>query len=245
MTMMRIGQWMATGKRGHGFSLERDGLTGWGDSVDVRREDVPRPMAHGSFDVPVYRGGRIVSASGLCRATSSEERAWFRSQLTGVLADGVSGQVIVEEDGQTLWANCRLAAGPKFSRFTFDKLARWQLQLWCADPRQFGEARTFAGGAPAFHYGNFPAPPVLTVSGSAAGGYTINGPSGKTFVVTKALVSGHPHTIDMATGRLTVDGVVQVGAVGRTQTWAIPPGQQVVMTSTAGTLTASVTDTFI
>jgi len=228
-----------------GLELGPDGIDGWNDAVDMRREDIAIPQAPGSFDLPGLPAARVLTIAGRCVASSVEKLGWYRSQVTGLLTRGDSGRIVVEEFGLTTWAQCRLASRTKWQAWGGQPYADFQLQLWCPDPRRYGEVRTFPGGAAAYHYGNFPASPVLTVTGSAAGGYTINGPSGKTFTVTKALVSGHPHTIDMVTGRLTVDGAVQIGAVGRAQTWAIPPGATVAMTSTAGTLTAAVTDTYI
>jgi hypothetical protein len=81
-----------------------------------------------------------------------------------------------------------------------------------------------------------------------ASGYTIEGPDGAEFSVTQAVTTGHPHTIDMRTGLLSVDGAVVYGQVSSGDTWEIPAGSAVSMTlvpvAGSGTLTATVRDTF-
>lgn len=235
------------GSTPEGFGFKIVDFEGWNDSVDVRRERIEIPNAHGDFDLPGLRGSRVTRMSGFCRSESLRQQQWHRSVLTGLLADGDADRVVVEESGETQWANVRLATRPTFERNSFSKYADWELALWAANPRKFGETRTFgpASSISAYHFGNFPAAPVLTVAGSSAGGYTINGPAGRTFVVTHALVSGQPHTIDMATGRLTVNGAVVTGGIATARTWAVPPGTKVAMSVTAGLISAAVVDTFI
>lgn len=245
MESLRIGEFIARmGEGSEGFFVESDGWDGWDDGVDYRLDEVGIPQAHGSYDLPAFAGSRRLSVSGLCHADSDERLGWYKSQLTGVLADGLAGRVLVEYQGVTSWAMAH-RVGSKFKTIVPGSLARWQLQVWCPDPRKFGDARTFAAGVPAFHYGNFTAAPVLTVSGDSPSGYTVNGPGGKAYVVTVALTSGHPHTIDMETGYLTADGVITTGDVSQADTWGIPAGAQVPMTVTAGNLSALVRDTYI
>lgn len=235
-----------TGDR-DGFYIDDDGFEGWNDGSDIRRDETDRPQGHGSFDVPGFLSARVVSLSGTCWADTHQKLMWFRSQLTGLLADGAAGQIVVEEGGQTRWATCRLATRTGFAVRSEDiRSAEYQIQVWCANPRQFGETREFAGGIPAFHRGNFPAAPVHTVTGIGAD-YTINGPAGKQFTVTTPVTDGHPHTIDMATGFLEVDGAVVSGAVTQADVWSIPGGAQVTHTLTGPglSLSTAVTDTYI
>lgn len=245
MESLQIGTWIASmGEGSKGFFVDADGFDGWDDGVDYRLSEVEIPQAPGSFDLPTFAGSRRISASGLCHADSDYLLGWYKSQLTGVLADGLAGKVQVEYQGVNSWAMAH-RVGSKFKTIVPGTLAQWQLQVWCPDPRKFGDPHTFAGGIPASHHGNFIAAPVLTISGDSPSGYTIYGPDGKQFVVTIPLVSGHPHTIDMATGYVTVDGVIVTGAVAQADTWGIPGGAQVTMTVSAGTLSALVVDTYV
>src|SRR5690606_2498931 len=99
------------------------------------------------------------------------------------------------------------------------------LTFWAADPRTFGESRTFGPVATAtsvatYHYGNFPATPVFTVAGSSPGGYEVQGQGGRRYIVTRPLAHGDPHIIDLATGLLRVGGAVVYGGVSRADSWA-------------------------
>jgi hypothetical protein len=236
-----------------GFYVAKGGFQGWEDGVDMRRNNVERALAHGSFDLPGYLGSRTVTIDGYCYAPTDNDLSWWRSRLTGLLAQGDSTMVAVENQGLTTWAMGRLAAKPAFDRVPGGRpYATFQLQLWFANPRRFGESRDFTADTgvalPAYHYGNFPAAPAFTVTGSKPSGYTITGPNSKTYSVTKVVVAGHPHVIDMATGYLSVDGVVQQGVVSSGDTWTIPGGAAVSQTlsgSGIATLTATVKDTYI
>lgn len=235
--------------------IEPDGFTGWDEGTNVRREDIPRPEAHGSFDVPGYLTPRVVSISGELFTPTPLAFQHMRARLTGLLADGNTGRVMVEQDSGTQWADVRLGAQTQVRVNNSDLTSgRYQVQLWAPNPRKYGETRKFgpAMSVPAHHFGNFPASPVLEVSGfNASGGYTINGPSGKQYIVTQGLFGGDTHRIDMRTGVLYLNGVVQLGAVSRADLWTIPPGipatQTLVPVSGAAniTLRVNVIDTYI
>ena len=233
---------------GHGFVIDPDGLEGLDDGLGVRGDSVARPQAHGDFDVPTFFEPRIVALSGTCVAGSAQKLGWFRDQFKTMLVNG--GRVSFDHLGTVRWGDARLAPGtqPKFKVDSGDSLsARFQIQLKFANPRLFGETRTFAAGTPAHHFGNFAATPVHTVTGVNASGYTINGPDGKTFTVSRAVTAGVPHVIDMATGLLKVGGAVVVGAVTSGDLWAIPGGAQVThaLTGSGLTLSTAVTDTYV
>ena len=235
---------------GEGFQINPDGFSGWDDGVDMRRDTSNMPQAFGSFDVPGFGDSRVLSLTGYCFANTPERLGWWRSRLTGIGGDGGLVRVSVLHEGLTLWGDARLASKTKFDVMgSVGWVATYQLQLWFANPRKFGNTAIFAGGVAASHYGNFPATPMHTVTGSAASGYTINGPAGKAFVVTTPVVAGHPHTVDMATGFLTVDGAIVVGGVTQGDTWAIPGGSTATHTLTvpvgSAVLSTAVIDTYI
>jgi hypothetical protein len=255
--IVRIGSltfWGNRSQSGYGFFIGPDGFEGWDDGVDVKRDGASRPQAHGDFDVPGFLESRVVSLSGDVVVDPTKGRAWMRSALTGLGADGNSMRVVVEHNGETQWADGRLALKTKFKATGTDKRhATFQLQLWFANPRKFGDAVAFPNAkyslAEVHHRGNFAAVPIHTVTGSMPAGYTINGPAGKKFTVTAPVTSGNPHVIDMATGRVTVNGSVVLGAVTRGDTWSIPGGAQVIHSlspvSGSGSLSTLVKDTFI
>jgi hypothetical protein len=244
MGSVRIGSWFADASNVvDGFTIED--IDGWDDSPDYRTTDIERPQAHGSFELPAFSGSRRISISGFCFADSDPELGHKKNQLSGLMSDGLFHRMVIKDQGITSWADVQ-RVGSKFKTIAAGDVARYQLQVWAADPRKFGDTRAFAAGVASYHYGNFAAAPVHTVTGVGSG-YTINGPGGRTFTVTKAVTSGHPHTIDMATGFLSVDGVVVVGSVTSADVWSVPPGGTVTHTLTGSgvTLSTAVKDTYI
>lgn len=231
-----------------GFGIGRKGFTGWDSGTDSKGQSESREGADGDYDLPVFRESRIVALSGTCVARSNAELIHRASQLTGLGSSGQLVRLVVEQGSRVNWADARVVSQTQWDERTGHKAADFQIQFKCADPRKFGETRTFASGEAAFHYGNFPATPQITVSGSRPSGYTVNGPDGKRFVVTRALTAGNPHSIDMDTGLLRVNGVLVFGGVTVADTWAIPAGRQVIHTVTgsgSGDLSVKVADTYV
>lgn len=248
---VRIKSWVAAGDdadlfNGEGFVIDPKGFKGWDDGVDITRDQVRRPQAVGSFDATGFEDSRVVTLSGSCWGETPQKTNWFGNQLTGLLAGDTLAQVNVDHQGGTLFGYARLAVKPTFEVSGADaRDALWSLALWFPDPRKYGVTRSFpvASSVTAFHYGNYAAYPKLIVTGVMGSGYTVNGPGGKTFSVNAPVTSGHPHTIDLATGYVWIDGAISYGIVTVAQTWPIPPGVQVPMTlvpvAGSGTLTVS------
>lgn len=247
---VRVGGVTLNGLAATGFIIAPDGFVGWDESTATKRDSVPLPQAHGSFAVRGFRDNRVLTVSGTCLADSEQQLRFFGNQLTGTGADGTAIRVTVDHSGSTTWADGYLDGETKFSMFATGQAATFAIQFWFPSPRKLGNTLTFASGVPAYHYGNFPAAPVLTVTAiTTMSGYTIAGPAGKLYTVTVACNPGHPHTIDMATGQLVADGTISTASVSQGDTWTIPGGARVVHTLTpvsgSGSLGVAVTDTFI
>ena len=251
---VRIEQWIARGGAGNdGFYVKGKGLKGVFSGVGVRGKSVERSQAHGDLEVPVLRSSRFVTIAGPCIADSAEKLDWYSTVLTGLLADGESARVIFELPGKTRWGIAKLNDTPEFEPVKWGERAEWQLSLKFANPRLYGDAQTFPNAqwslSQIHHFGNFKASPVITVTGSAPSGYTLNLPGGKQFKVTRALVSGSPHVIDMADGYLRIGGVIVSNSVTRADLIAVPGGAAVAISVTPVSGTASlsvlVLDTFM
>lgn len=229
------------------FTIGGDGLKGWLDGVDMRNESIPRPSAHGEFDVPGFLGGRIVSITGLIRATSAADFEDALEELSGLLSDGSSEEMEVQQNTRTLTAMVRRHGAPDVISIVYGALARYRIQFWAPDPRRYGASNTDgpSSSISVNHAGNFPATSVLTVAGSSGGGYTITGPGGRQITVTEPLVSGTPHTLDLATGALVVDGDRIIGGITVYEPWTVPVGASVSVSVSAGTVTAVTRDTFV
>lgn len=230
------------------YTLDADGLGGWFGGVEMRHDTIPRPSSHGDFDAPGFLSGRIITLSGLILTADDSAFEAAIKALEALLADGSAGELEVQQTSGTYTAEVRRHGAPDIAVVVYGRVGRYQLQFWSPDPRRYGVTHTYGPGAVVAGVeqdGNFPAWPVLTVEGSAGGGYTVTGPGSKLITVTEPLVSGNPHTIDLSTGGLYVDGVRVVGGVSVYQPWSVPVGSSVSVSVSAGTVTVEVRDTFI
>lgn len=242
------------GRPGRGpYVVKDEGLEGWEDGVDMRSDNIPMPNQHGSYVLPRYQESRTLGVQGLVMADNVRELTNYRSRLAGLLAHGRPGRVQITSGGLTLWATAMLASKTKTTRRRGTYYADFTLNLWCPDPRKFGDTSEFTAkvGEPAtvFHRGNYDAPPRFVVSGYAPGGYALV-VNGRRFNVTQPVVTASPHTIDYDDGRLRIGGAVVHGGLGVTATPHIPPGRSIsveIVPLTTGTPTAKLTllDTYI
>jgi hypothetical protein len=244
----------ATGRTPSGLYLGPDGFTGWTGGPSMRRDVVQRVLAAGDFDAPGNLDSRTATFSGVCVTPSAGETDALGDRLTGLLADGRSGQVTVQATSKSQYGQARRAGETQFDvRGRTPRIADWQLQLWFPDPRKFGEFRLFPASAGATvgvsHRGNFGASPVVDIAGAMPGGYTLFGPAGKTYAVTAPVTASAPHQIDLHTGLLRIAGATRYGVTTSADTWVIPPGQVVshrlVPASGTGSFVVGVPDTYI
>jgi hypothetical protein len=232
----RFGKWVTTS------------FDGFWDSPEIKGESTERPNADGEYDLPTYNEARLVTATGNLHAKSHELLHEAMNFLTGPM----SGRLTVAGHGSVQWADAKRNSGVKFTPVT-DTFAQWQVRLKCPDPRKFGNSTDFVrtnGTVSVFHRGNYDALPTVVVRGSAANGYRLNGPGGKQYKVSRALVTGIPHRIEFTDGRLRVNGTVVPTGVDSADVWAVPAGQAVdfdinVLSGGSAEATITITDTYI
>jgi hypothetical protein len=200
-----------------------DTLTGWYSGPGSRSNFTDRPSAHGSFDGPVYRTARVVTASGWAYANSRAAVMAALHKMTGVLAEGQSGEVVVDDpDYGKLSITARLTDGPLIAPFN-EVHWTWQFQLTAPDPHKYGAtvsavtalasagatglAFPLYGGTGKREYGSAGASGQATVSNPGTADATL------LFTVTGPLYGGFAIT-DTATGnRVVYAGDVPAGAV--------------------------------
>lgn len=229
---------------GDWFVLDQDGIQSLWGGVDVRREDIPRPAAHGSFDLPGFLTPRVIPVSGHMSSRSPEGLENLQGRLSGLLAAGGKTRLTIDGPNGSRWCDVRLASATQITQVDATT-ARFLVTFWAADPRMYGEVREFASGATAVHYGNFPATPRLLVS-AGSGGYTVTGPNGR--VVTVGTAPAGAHYIDFANGGLyTAAGVRVSGAITVYQPWKVGPGLPGAVATISGSrsLAQRVTDTYV
>lgn len=242
--------------RPFGLFVRPGGFQGWEGLSAGRREALARAVQHGEHDVPVYLPSRTVTVDGWIIAPTEYELGNESDHFTGAGATGDRMPVSIHHQGKTLWAQGRrilAEADDQGIRHGSHLRSEFQAQLLFADPRKYGETATLPGdrlnpkdpaavatSIPVFHYGSFPAFPVIEIP-SAPAAYTISA-GGKTFTVTGATAGG-THEVHLRSGRVYRNGVEMPG-VGRGDLWVVPVGAALVHTlSVPGRV--KITDTFV
>lgn len=217
-----------TPDRPTGLFLRPKGFQGWDGLPAGRREALARAVAHGEFDVPVKLPARVLTFDGLAIGRDIHELRNLSQSVTGWGASGDRFALSVDHQEQELTATVRrlLAEAEDTGRRMSEWLvAEFQVQMIAADPRKYGDVKTFprtgtATSIDLFHDGNFPAYPVVEIP-AASGSYTLATPAG-TFTVAGATAGG-THRVDLRTGRVTRNDV-WMPDVGRGPLWAVPDG---------------------
>jgi hypothetical protein len=252
MSGVRINDWRAVvGEGSHGFAVA--GLSGVLDGADVRHKTVAR-AGDGAFGSRTDLDVRIVTIGGLCFSDSPREQRHMSSQLKALQSQRETFRVVFDlGDGLIVSGDAFVSDKPTFEPLVWGETAKWDLELQFDDPTFYGDSRSFPIGTnaspgvsfAAFQYGNEVTYPVYTVDGNFPNGFTINGPGGKKFITTRAVVPGSPHTVDMSDGYLRVNGVLAFGVTTQPDIWGIEPSVSVSQSLTAtgsGVMSVSVTD---
>lgn len=250
--VLRLGHLTFWGGEGEaGFFISPDGFEGWTDAPNTRSQETELPSEHGSYDSVEFYEARVVTVSGSCLARSEGELGQLRNELMAVL----QGRVRLDGNyqGERTFAHGRRFGTPRFQTVIPGRRARYQFAVRCADPRRYGDRVPLAVTGPnvsqvIYHRGNFPAPLQMLVRGTMPG-YRVEGP-GYTFAVGQAVTADRPHLLDTATGHLSINGEVQLGAVTSGTGWVIAPGtmpvtHKLVPVSGTGTLETIIRDTYI
>lgn len=234
------------------YTIERDGVSGLlAGGAGFRRQKFERPNAHGDFAGAVFRTGRLMSWRGEVLTSTPGEQEHAIRALEAIASTGQLQTAVFRGADDVVWSMLGVDREIDIEITMYGEAARYAIQGYAPDPRLYGETNMFLDGEPMYHYGNFPAIPILSVTATATmtGGYTVFGPDNKRFVVTQTLPAGSTHQIDMSNGWLTLNGTQQIGAVGYADLWTIPPGKTIthgfVPASGSGVLTGTAPDTYI
>jgi hypothetical protein len=117
------------------YTIEDDGLKGWFEGVEMRRETIPRPNGDGDFDAPGHLGPRLITLTGLI--LTDDDPAAFEvamKALEDLLADGGMGTFTVEQATGTYTSEVRRHGSPEVVIEMYGMQARYRLQLWAPDP---------------------------------------------------------------------------------------------------------------
>lgn len=248
MTQLRLGSLAFDGGLSGSTPYTLAFITGLA-GVGIKRAKVDRESAHGRFPAPGFLEERGITWGGLILTDSPAEQDHAIRALAGKAGLRESVRLTVQGD-RTYWCDVDRAEIPDPEILVFGRIASYRCRVEAPGSLLFGETKTFgpATSVSAYHYGTEDAVPVITVTGTMASGYTVNGPGGAQYTVSQALTSGQTHRIDMRTGWLYRNDVLQQGAVSRAQTWTVPPGVATSMSlapvAGSGSMSVKVTDTF-
>lgn len=232
------------GQDSYGWWQVNDIDGGWDQAPPEKSNPEARPLADGDYDADVRYGPRLVPVTGRLVARTPEMAFLARERLTSLLQSPAPFQV--EQHGFRRWATARrgqIRPGKIRGRFL-----TFTMELRFNDPRKFGDQHIVPGSAGSdaalYQRGTAPAWPLVLVSGSSGGGYTLN-LNGKAVTVTAPLVGGTSHTVDYRTGILRIGGAVYRGGLGAANFSPILPGMPQPMSISAGNFSATYFDTFI
>ncbi|AIY01215.1 hypothetical protein ART_1616 [Arthrobacter sp. PAMC 25486] len=240
-------------------------LVGWRGRPGVKSQDVSAPNSDGDVDLPAHNAARNVTISGTLIPSQPAQLQEFLDRLGGLLqGDGtVAGDQLAGGRLQVGWHHSTRWAPVKWDGELQDDYAgqgddmrlNFTIPLKSPRPQKFGDVQKVVIPASTsytdiFHRGNTVAYPVVVVSGSAPGGYTMRTPGGTTYQVTRPLVSGTPHTIDMRTGRLMVGNQFVAGQVTYSGIFRVWQGRSISvriqpLTTGSPVMTVSTFDTYI
>lgn len=206
----------------------------------------------GEFDTPNLRTDpRIITFTGYIQEWSMFTLEQQMMRLRGLLAArGSSGVLTWNEFGSSYETGVRRGAGCRVVRRGDTLYADFTVRFRAPSQRILGAELAVPAGVSiqVRNEGNYPACPVLTVTGNMPSGYTLTG-AGKAYVVTQSLAPGQVHMVDMYDGILFRDGVAQPGGASYPRPILIPPNTVTTVTLTpvlgSGMVAATVRDTYI
>lgn len=237
-------------------------LEGWWGRPDPKGQSVSAPNADGDLDLPIWNGPRYVTLTGLFQAKSHVDMHAWMDRVNGLLQgigskagdQQAGGRLLVAGHGGDRWAPVKWDAAADMQDRT-DTLVSYQLKLKSPRPQKFGDVNEFLVPASAayssvIHRGNTAAYPVLVITGSAPNGYSVQTNDDIYYSVTRPLISGTPHIIDMRNGRLMVGNQFVAGQVTTAGIWRVWPGNPLrvrlnPISGGSASMTVSTFDTYI
>ena len=236
----------------------------WATGAGTSREKKARQGAHGTVAARGWKDGRVVTLPGYAAAKSMTKRLRMADELGAVLANGFEEPFWADlPDGTTReyiggvadtdWEDLPVVDGDV-------AIAKFQIQLYCSNPRAYGDERVFSQDSPGllevFNRGTFEARPVVQIrADEPMGGYQLKLFSEAGLPIGNlrmaGITPGQAVSVDMASGRVALNGIPTTGLIVSGDRWHIPPGERcTVMLERSGTigpgrLTVLFRDTFI
>jgi hypothetical protein len=116
------------------YAIDKDGLKGWFEGVEMRREIIARPNGDGDFPTPGHLGPRLITLSGVITAGDDAAFEVAMKALEDLLADGSMGTFSVEQATGTYTAEVGRVGSPEIIIEKYGVWARYRLEFWAPDP---------------------------------------------------------------------------------------------------------------
>lgn len=123
---------LSDGRRGGESDWIVEDVAGWYGGAGVRGEKVDR-LQHGSHVARAWRDSRAMTIHGLVSCRDSDVRDREERRLSGVLWDGLFGELKCDDGDAVLASNVRLDAAPQIVKVGTTAL-RFQVPLIADDP---------------------------------------------------------------------------------------------------------------
>lgn len=231
--------------------FDPEAIAGWDDTPGVRRDQTSRPGSHGDFEDKGYYEGRLVTISGFAVTNHARELHQLRDSFVRELQTPMELEpiwVMVTNGAGYRYMKATQGSGLSWVQVT-DTYAKWKLDLYAADPRQYGELKhsqvfsatqdtrgiDYTIGYPLdwgtntaikspilYNNGNSRSWPKFIVRGDLPSGFSITNGGSKSVTFTGPVFSGSPVTIDMFDGTATVAGVDRSYQLSRRDWFFIP-----------------------
>lgn len=204
-------------------------VEGLNDGASASPDEVPRDRGEGQHDLPNrLEDARSIMLRGFAYAGSMWELGRMRRQHGALLAMPEQFDTFTWlEFGDTYRTDVRRGPSWRFDRDGDTGFANFTHRFRAPSQIFYGTEPDRSTGTDVYvtNHGTIPAAPVITVTGTMPGGYTIYGPNGRVYQVTAALNAGDVDLIDMSDGVLRRNGVVMGGVYGsRVDVWTIGAG---------------------
>ncbi|GAA5229272.1 hypothetical protein [Arthrobacter cryoconiti] len=227
---------MVFGREDSDALLKLERFDGWFGTPGVRADKTDRLWGHGSFTERGLRDSRLIIAEGNARFSSEQAAVDAYYRLTSMIADGTFAQMSVVDSLFGLQtADVRLANELSIEWLT-SSIFKYQVQLFAADPRKYGQALTAStgvsidgggldyplyspGGALSYgpagtpgtlqltNVGTADTPVVHTLTGDMPYGFTITElGTQRRLVYAGAVIPGQVIRLDSADGSVMLDG---------------------------------------
>lgn len=118
--------------------FDPDAVVGLDDIPSIRRDKTSRPTSHGSFGETGYVESRVITLTGIAIAPEAAQLHELRDELAMALNTGELIEFTFSTRQGQRFVTGYLDSGMDWIQM-FDKSAKWKFDIYCPDPRMYGQ----------------------------------------------------------------------------------------------------------